>query len=55
MSNRNGDKARFGRKRIAKTLLRKRMRELRKTIMDKLAAPGPVPVAVAAVAPAPAV
>ncbi len=40
MSQRNGDKARFGRQQFAKTLLRKHMRELRKLLMAK--APTPV-------------
>jgi hypothetical protein len=35
MSQRNGDKSRFGRQQYAKTLLRKHMRELRKTLMAK--------------------
>jgi hypothetical protein len=39
MSRRNGDKARFGRQRIRRTLLRKQMRELRKVLMDKTPEP----------------
>ena len=35
MSQRNGHKARFGRQQVAKTLLRKHMRELRKVLMAK--------------------
>jgi hypothetical protein len=35
MSQRNGDKSRFGRQQNAKTLLRKHMRELRKLLMAK--------------------
>jgi hypothetical protein len=35
MSKRNGDKARFGRQRIRKALLRKKARELRKELMGK--------------------
>lgn len=52
MSRRNGDKARFGRRQFAKTLLRKRMRELRKSIMEKLAVPAVAPAAAAGGAPA---
>jgi len=52
MSQRNGDKARFGRKQFAKTVLRKQMRELRKSIMEKLAVPAVGPAAAAAAAPA---
>jgi len=39
MSARNGDKARFGRLRIRKILLRKRIRELRDAMEKKTAAP----------------
>ncbi|MGA2985397.1 MAG: hypothetical protein ABSG32_16410 [Terriglobia bacterium] len=39
MSQRNGDKARFGRQRYRKTLLRKQMRELRKMLTDKAPEP----------------
>lgn len=39
MSQRNGDKARFGRRRIAKTLLRKHTEELRKLMLEKSPAP----------------
>jgi len=35
MSQRNGDKARFGRQHYRKTLLRKQMRELRKVLTGK--------------------
>jgi hypothetical protein len=35
MSQRNGDKARFGKQRFAKALLRKHMRELRKLLAAK--------------------
>jgi hypothetical protein len=35
MSQRNGDKARFGRQHYRKTLLRKQMRELRKALTGK--------------------
>ncbi len=35
MSQRNGDKARFGKQQFAKTLLRKHMRELRKLLTGK--------------------
>jgi hypothetical protein len=35
MSQRNGDKARFGKQRFAKALLRKHMRELRKLLTAK--------------------
>jgi hypothetical protein len=35
VSERNGDKARFGRERRRKTLLRKRARELRKALEAK--------------------
>ncbi|MGD0226073.1 MAG: hypothetical protein ABSF71_27390 [Terriglobia bacterium] len=40
MSQRNGDKARFGRQRNRKALLRTKTRELRKVLMGKT--PGPV-------------
>jgi hypothetical protein len=39
MSQRNGDKARFGRQRNRKTLLRNQMRELRKALAGKTPAP----------------
>lgn len=39
MSQRNGDKARFGRQQYSKTLLRKKMRELRKTLLGKTLMP----------------
>jgi hypothetical protein len=35
MSRKNGDKARFGRQRNRKALLRKKTRELRKVLMGK--------------------
>jgi hypothetical protein len=38
MSQRNGDKARFGKQQFAKTLRRKNMRELRKLLTGKLPA-----------------
>jgi hypothetical protein len=43
MSQRNGDKSRFGRQQYAKTLLRKHMRELRKLLMGKVLEPVLVP------------
>jgi hypothetical protein len=43
MSERNGDKARFGRERRAKILRRKRTREFRKALeMQRQATPAPV-------------
>jgi hypothetical protein len=39
MSQRNGDKARFGRQRGRKILLRRQMRELRKVLTDKTPEP----------------
>ncbi len=39
MSQRNGDKARFGRQQYAKTLLRKHARELRKALTGKTPEP----------------
>jgi hypothetical protein len=39
MSQRNGDKARFGRQRHRKTLLRKQMRELRRALAGKTPEP----------------
>lgn len=39
MSQRNGDKARFGRQQYSKTLLRKHMRELRKVLTGKTPEP----------------
>jgi hypothetical protein len=39
MSQRNGDKARFGRRRIAKALLRKHTQELRKLMAEKTPEP----------------
>jgi hypothetical protein len=39
MSQRNGDKARFGRQQHAKTLLRKHMRELRKALTGRTPEP----------------
>jgi hypothetical protein len=39
MSKRNGDKARFGRQRGRKILLRKQMRELRKVLTGKMPEP----------------
>jgi hypothetical protein len=41
MSVKNGDKARFGRQRIRKTLLRKQMRELRIVLTGKVLEPAP--------------
>ena len=38
MSQRNGDKARFGRQHYRKTLLRKQMRDLRKALTGKVPA-----------------
>jgi hypothetical protein len=42
MSERNGDKARFGRERKKKILLRKRIRELRKALKNKAAELTPI-------------
>jgi hypothetical protein len=39
MSQRNGDKARFGRQEYQKTLLRKHMRDLRKVLAGKTPEP----------------
>jgi hypothetical protein len=39
MSQRNGDKARFGRQRIRKVLLRKHMRDLQKKLTGKMPEP----------------
>lgn len=39
MSQRNGDKARFGRQHFRKTLLRKQMRDLRKALTGKTPEP----------------
>ncbi len=39
MSQRNGDKARFGRQHNRRNLLRKQMRELRKALMSKIPEP----------------
>jgi hypothetical protein len=39
MSQRNGDKARFGKQQYAKALLRKQMRELRKLLNGKMPEP----------------
>jgi hypothetical protein len=39
MSQRNGDKARFGRQHFRKTLLRKQMRDLRKVLTGKTPEP----------------
>jgi hypothetical protein len=39
MSQRNGDKARFGRQQYRKTLLRKHMRELRRVLTGKAPEP----------------
>ncbi len=41
MSKRNGDKARFGRVRLRKILLRKRIREFREALGTKRSTVGP--------------
>lgn len=51
MSERNGDKARFGRERKRKTLDRKRIRDLRKALENNAATATPIPSELESTAP----